>query len=209
MLTDAAGQFAMPVAHGRYVIEVSTSEFPSRRATLESDRFGEIRLEQGGGARVRIGSVHDGSAIAGVRVDARGPGGAVATRTSDARGLVELGGLAPGTWSVTVRAKGYAPVTRELAIRASRVPDDLRIDLAKAATLAGVVRDSRGARVAGARVTAGGAQTQTDAEGNFRLTGVAIGAVELEATLGDRSGYVPLRLAAGDERVTLTVELSE
>ncbi len=73
------------------------------------------------GARLRIGDLHDGNPLAGIRIDARGPGGATATRTTDARGLVELGGLAPGTWSLTVRAKGYAPATRELSIRASRV----------------------------------------------------------------------------------------
>jgi len=209
VVTDAVGQFTMPVAAGRYTLEVASAEFPSRRATLDSDRFGEIRLEQGGGARVRIGSAHDGGPLAGIRVDARGPGGATATRTTDARGIIELGGLAPGTWNLAVSAKDFAPVTRSVSVRASRVPEDLRIDLARAATLAGVVRDSRGARVAGARVSAGGAQTQTDAEGNFRLTGVAIGAVELEATRGDQVGSVPLRLVAGDERVTLTVELSD
>lgn len=208
-ITDAAGQFSMPVAAGHYVLEASSVDYPSRRFAIDSDRFGEVRLEQGGGARVRIGDLHSGAPLAGVRVDARGPDGATAVRTTDARGLVELGGLAPGTWSLAVRAKSYAPVSREIAIRASRVPDDLRIDLARAASLAGVVRDRRGSRVAGARVSAGGAQTQTDADGNFRLTGVAIGAVELEAALGERTGRVPLQLSAGDERVTLTVELAD
>ena len=207
--TDAAGQFTIqPVATGRYVLEVSSPEFPSRRLTLESDRFGEIRLEQGGGARVRVGDARDGNGLAGIRVDARGPGGATTTRTTDARGLVDLAGLAAGTWTLSVRARSYAPVSRDIAIRASRVPDDLRIDLVKAATLAGVVRDRRGARVAGARVWSGAAQTETDADGNFRLTGVAVGSVEIEAELGDRQGHVPLQLAAGDERVTLTIELS-
>jgi murein DD-endopeptidase MepM/ murein hydrolase activator NlpD len=208
--TDAAGQFTLqPVATGRYVLEVSSPEFPSRRLTLESDRFGEVRLEQGGNARVRIGDAREGTGLAGIRVDARGPDGATASRTTDARGLVDLTGLAAGTWTLSVRARTYAPVTREIAIRASRVPEELRIDLAKAATLAGVVRDRRGARVAGARVWSGGAQTVSDADGNFRLSGVSIGSIELAAALGDREGHVALQLAAGDERVTLTIELGE
>ena len=207
--TDAAGQFTIqPVASGRYLLEVSSPEFPSRRLTLESDRFGEVRLEQGGGARVRVGDARDGRGLAGIRVDARGPDGTTATKTTDARGLVDLAGLAAGTWTITVRAHSYAPVTRDIAIRASRVPDELRIDLVNAATLAGVVRDRRGARVAGARVWSGGAQTESDADGNFRLTGVAIGSVDLEAELGDRQGHVALQLAAGDERATLTIELA-
>lgn len=208
--TDATGQFTIqPVATGRYVLEVSSPEYPSRRITIESDRFDEVRLDQGGGARVRVGDARDGAPLAGIRVDARGPEGATATRTTDARGIVELGGLTAATWTLTVRAKSYAPLTREVAIRASRVPEDLRLDLVRAATLAGVVRDRRGARIAGARVWSGAAQTQSDADGNFRLTGVAIGAVDLEATIGDRSGRLPLQLAAGDDRATLTIELPE
>ncbi len=208
--TDAAGQFTIqPVATGRYVLEISSPEYPSRRVTIESDRFGEVRLDQGGGARVRVGDARAGDALAGIRVDARGPEGATVTRTTDARGLVDLVGLAAGSWTLTIRAKSYATITRDIAVRASRVPEDLRIDLVKAATLAGVVRDRRGARVAGARVWSGAAQTHTDADGNFRLTGVATGAVELDAASDDRSGRIPLQLAAGDERVTLTVEISE
>lgn len=208
-ITDAAGQFTLqPVATGRYVLEVSSADFPARRIALESDRFGEVRLEQGGGVRIRVGDAREGTGLAGIRVDARGPEGAIAARTSDARGIVDLGGLAPGAWTLAVRARGYVAITREVAIRASRIPEDLRIDLAKAATLAGVVRDDRGSRVAGARVWSGGASTQSDAEGNFRLTGVPIGAVDLEAALGERAGRIPLQLSAGDERVTLTIELA-
>lgn len=207
-VTDGAGQFTIqPVASGRYVLEVSSPEFPPRRLTLDSDRFGEVRLEQGGGVRVRVGDARDGDGLAGLRVDARGPEGATAARTTDARGVVDLTGLAAGAWTLSIRARGYAPATREVTIRASRVPDDLRIDLAKAATLAGVVRDRRGSRVGGARVWVGGVETQTDADGNFRIAGVAIGTVELAAAHGDRQGALALQLAAGDERVTLTVEI--
>lgn len=209
-VTDAAGQFTIqPVATGRYVLEVSSPDFPVRRLAIESDRFGEVRLEQGGGVRIRVGDAREGAGLAGIRVEGRGPDGAVAGRTSDARGIVDLAGLVPGAWTLVVRARGYVPVTREVEIRASRIPEDLRIDLAKSATLAGVVRDRRGTRVAGARVWSGTASTQSDADGNFRLTGVPIGAVELEASLGDHTGHVPLQLSAGDERVTLTIELAD
>lgn len=207
--TDAAGQFALqPVATGRYTLEVSSPDFPSRRFTLDSDRFGEVRLAQGGGARVRVGDTRDGNPLAGIRVDARGPEGATVTRTTDARGMVDLAGLAVGAWTISARGRGYATITRELPIRASRVPEDLRIDLAKAAIVAGVVRDRRGTRVAGARVWSGTAETRSDADGNFRLVDVALGTVQLEAALGDRYGQIPLRLVPGDER-TLDLTLSE
>lgn len=208
--TDGTGQFTIqPVATGHYVLEVTAPDYPTRRLSLDSDRFGEVALEQGGGVLVRVGDARDGADVAGVVVDARGPGGATATRTTDAHGLADLTGLAVGTWSLSVRARSYAPISRDVTIRASRVPQDLRIDLVKAATLAGVVRDRRGMRVAGAKVWSGVAQTQTDGDGNFRLPGVAVGAIQLEASLGERHGQLGLRLVPGDERVTIELELAE
>ncbi|HEX5060503.1 MAG TPA: carboxypeptidase regulatory-like domain-containing protein, partial [Kofleriaceae bacterium] len=94
-VSDAFGRFTIgPVASGRYVVELSSLDFPSKRMTIDSDRFAELRLEAGGGARALIRDVHSGSPLANIRIDATGPGGQTAFRTTDARGLVELRGLA-------------------------------------------------------------------------------------------------------------------
>ena len=77
----------------------------------------------------------------------------------------------------------------------------------RGATVAGEVRDRFGRRVGGARVTIGEVSTTTDSDGAFRLTGVQSGT--LEADSDGRSGAVDLRLSPGDERLSITVNLSE
>ncbi|HEY5945433.1 MAG TPA: carboxypeptidase-like regulatory domain-containing protein, partial [Kofleriaceae bacterium] len=69
------------------------------------------------------------------------------------------------------------------------------------------VRDHFGRRVAGARVTIGDVSTTTDGEGAFRLTGVESGVLEAESE--GRHGELNLQLSPGDERLSLTVNLSE
>jgi hypothetical protein len=88
-----------------------------------------------------------------------------------------------------------------------RLPQDVSIELARGATVAGVVRDRYGRRVAGARVTLGTASAVTDRDGNFRLTGAASGV--LEAAHEGHRGALPLSLAPGDERLSITVELAD
>jgi murein DD-endopeptidase MepM/ murein hydrolase activator NlpD len=206
-VSDAYGRFAMPVASGRYVVELSSLDFPPKRITLDTDRYSELRLEAGGGTRALIRDAHNGSLLPNVRVDATGPAGQTSSRTTDARGLVELRGLAAGDWKLAIRAPGYVPATRTVTVRIGRGADDTTFDLVRGATLAGEVRDRFGRRVAGARVTLGDVSTVTDGEGQFRLTGVASGV--LEADSDGQHGELELRLAPGDERLSLTVNLAE
>ncbi|MBA3819173.1 MAG: carboxypeptidase regulatory-like domain-containing protein, partial [Deltaproteobacteria bacterium] len=146
-----------------------------------------------------------GAPLAGIRIEASGPGGQAATRVTDARGGVELRGLAPGEWKLAVRAAGYVPITREVTIRPGRVPTEVALELARGATLAGVVRDRQGRRVPGAKVSIGSVSTVTDADGNFRIVGAASGV--LEAEQGGRAGSQAIELAPGAERHSLTLEL--
>ncbi|MCX5746241.1 MAG: carboxypeptidase regulatory-like domain-containing protein, partial [Proteobacteria bacterium] len=90
VITDASGQFTIGrVAAGRYVLEVSALAYPSTRLTLDSDRFGEVRLEQGGSARVLVSDTRGGDPLAGIQITARAHDGATITRTTDARGVLE------------------------------------------------------------------------------------------------------------------------
>jgi hypothetical protein len=205
---DARGQFVIDrVARGSYLVEVTSPSSPPKRIALDSDRWQDIRLELGGRIHAMIGDARSGAALAGIRVDATGPDKTTLARTSDVRGVVDLAGLAGGTWTLAIRARGYAPSVRELAIQPSRVALDVHLDLAKGATLAGIVRDRRGARVAGARVALGAVTTQTDADGNFVLVDAPIGPALIEASLGDARGSLSLQLAPGDERMTLGLEI--
>lgn len=205
---NASGDFLIDrVASGRYVVEVTAPGAVPLRATIETDRYADLRLELGGKLHAVVANAHDGALLANLRVEARGPNNASVTRTTDARGVVDLDGLAPGAWTLAIRVRGYAPLEHAVTVRASRVPVDVTLDLAKGAMLSGVVRDRRGARVAGAKVTFGTASTTTDADGNFTLVDVPVGAGSLEATTVDDAGSLPLTLRAGDERMSLSVEL--
>ena len=207
-VTDAQGQFAIDrVASGRYVLELRSPEYPSKRVTVDTERFSEHRLEAGGGARGVIHDLSTGIPIGGVRVTGSGPAGATTTGVTDARGLVELRGLVAGAWQLTARMTGYVAATRTVSIRVGRVLEDVSFELAHGATIAGVVRDQRGHRVAGAHVTLGPASTVTDRDGNFRITDAVSGDLEVEHD--DQHGRLQLELARGEERLSLSVEIAD
>jgi len=210
VVSDATGKFSLDrVANGSYLVELAAADYPPMRVRMQSGEWRDLKLEQGGGARVFVRNARDGAAMPEVRLDATGPNGATANQLTDARGAAELRGLAPGEWTVVAKSPGYAPTKRTIAIAAGRVPQDLAIDLARAVVVGGVVRDHFGRRVAGARVSIGGAVTQTDADGNFRLDDAPPGDVVLEAERDGTKGVLPLQLVAGDQRLTLSVELAE
>ena len=180
---------------------------PERSAvTLESDRWAELRLEAGGGARALVRDAQRGAPVANARIEALGPNGQTANRTTDAHGVVVLRGLTAGEWKLSARAHGYVATTRAMHVRSGRGFQDTTFDLVRGATLAGEVRDRFGRRVAGAKVSIGEITTVTDGEGAFRLTGVQSGTLQAESN-GHR-GAIDLRLSPGDERLTITVTLS-
>jgi hypothetical protein len=207
-VTDAQGRFAIDrVASGRYLLELASPEYPGKRVTADSDRWAEHRLETGGGARCVVRDARSGAPLAGIRLEGSSAAGPTTSGLTDARGAVELRGLVPGDWKLTARGAGYLTQAHSLAIRAGRVLQDVAVDLARGATVAGVVRDRQGHRVAGARVTLGPVSAVTDRDGNFRITGAASGVLEAEHD-GHR-GALAVSLAPGDERLALSVDLAE
>jgi len=207
-VSDPRGQFALDrVASGSYVVELTSADYPPLRAKLETGTWKELRFEPGGGVRILLTDARTTAPLAAVRVEATGPGGQTASRTTDPQGLTELRGLAAGEWSVQVRAPGYTAARATITISATRVLPELRIDLARSAIAGGVVRDRYGHRVAGARVSIGGASTRTDADGNFRIADAPAGPGVLEAEYEGARGALRIELAPGDERMTLNVDL--
>lgn len=208
--SDAQGRFTLArVATGTYVVELSSPEYPSKRVTLVTDRYKELRLDVGGGLRIDVRDQSSRAPLANIRIDATGPDGRRASRTTDATGTAELRGLVPGEWKLAVRAPGFASRTQAFAVRAGRVSEPARIELARGAIVGGVVRDRFGRRVAGAKVTVGDASTITDRDGNYRLADVAAGDLVIEAELGDAKGSLSVRVAPGDDRSTIDIELAE
>ena len=209
-VTDPRGHFVIDgVAPGRYEIELVAPEHPRLRATLETDRHAELRLAQGAALEIALRDAHTAAPLAGIRVDADGPGDRITTAVTDAQGLATLSGLAPGTWTLSARAGGYVAARQRVELAPSRVPREIAFELARGATLAGVVRDRYGRRVAAATVTAGGVTTRTDGDGEFRLADVPTGAVEVIAESGAARGAITLELAPGDEHLSLKIDVVE
>jgi murein DD-endopeptidase MepM/ murein hydrolase activator NlpD len=209
-VSDARGQFALNrVATGSYVVELASADYPPLRAKLQTGTWKELRFEQGGGVRVRISAARTGAPLAAVRVEATGPGGQTAERTTDPQGLAELRALAAGEWTMQVRSPGYTAVRQAVTIGATRVLPEVRLELQRSAIAGGVVRDRYGRRVAGARVSLGGVSTRTDADGTFRIADAPAGRSELQAEYEGARGALRVELTPGDERMTLNVELAE
>ena len=201
--TDAQGRFTLDhVAHGHYVVELEASDAPTKRVSLDSDRWTEIRLDAGGGVRILVRDAHSNAVLAGVHVDIGG-----LHVVTDARGMVELRRLAPGDATIAAHLAGYAATSRSLAITASRT-GDVTLELSRGATIEGVVRDRFGHRVANARVSIGGASSIADRDGTFKLEDIAPGSVTLEADADTRHGLLAVQLAPGDSRL-VTVDLAD
>lgn len=205
-LTDAQGRFALTVAAGSYTVELSSAEFPTKRVTIEPEQWREIRLEPGGGARILVRDAQALTPLANVRLELAGPQQKGLTRTTDAKGLMTVNGLVAGEWRVTARAPGFTTSSKTARIQV-RLVDEVVLDLARGASIAGTIRDRYGRRVAGAKVSIGELSTKTDGQGEFKIVGAPTGAGVIEAELEGARGVLPIELAPGAERVALTIEL--
>ena len=208
--TGSAGR-AIPVAAGSTAggVEIPLGPAPSLSGRIRS------------GARPVPGA----SVVAVLQGDAAG---AMPT-TSGAEGAYEMRGLLPGTWSVTVTFRGHADaVVPAVNLR----PGDrfvLDVSLSAPAVIEGTVKDIDGAPVSAALVT-GDAQrfpgggggggnpggpgpapttvaARTDAEGHYRLEGVAPGPVRVAARR-DAGSPASVKLVTVEEGETATADLA-
>lgn len=150
--------------------------------------------------------------------------GAQRTRT-DSHGLFTLGGLSTGAAHCRVRAKGFAPLERDVSIAendGARPTDVPRFELDEEAVVEGVVVDAHGDPVQGARVSRGAAATYvqngstppgvavSDRTGKFRLSELAAGTVTLEAYAADsgRGRVEAVKLISGRTTSDVRIELA-
>lgn len=109
--------------------------------------------------------------------------------TFHVRGEFRLGGLSSGSYTISVAADGFAPLTRDVPLARganARVPD---FRLRRGATLGGIVRGEDGSPLADAHVQVESAiegtglpvtaEALTDDEGVFRVEGLSPGQVRL------------------------------
>ena len=208
-ITDAQGRFTLDhVATGHYTIEFAGADAPAKRVAIDSDHWSEVRLDAGGALHCLVRDHESGAPLGGAKLELVGPNGQAMHERADARGSLDLRGLAAGDWKLVARAPGYGAASTVASVRVSRVAGEVAIELARSASIEGVVRDRWGRRVAGARVTLGAATAIADRDGNFRLAEVAAGDGVVEAVADDGTrGQLAIQLAPGDARLGLTIEL--
>jgi Carboxypeptidase regulatory-like domain/PDZ domain len=195
--TDAHGEAALSKAHGLALrVEVRAPSHAPRVVTADGTESAlRIDLRAAERATGEVVAERGGDAIAGAVVTLYTDLGARRTR-ADAQGAFALAELAPGSARLGVRALGFAPTMRVVAIPDSdgRRPFAIpRIELAAEGSVEGDVVDARGDPVAGARVAKDDVPTWlligstpdsiavTDAEGHFALHGLPEGTLTLEA----------------------------
>lgn len=221
--TDAHGDATLRRARGVALrVEVSAPGRAPRTVTTDGTEDSlRIALSPAESATGEVRAARGRDAVAGADLTLYTDLGARRART-DASGAFSIAQLAPGPARLVVRAPGYAPVVRAIAVPDSggRRPFAMGpIDLFAEGIVEGDVTDAHGALVAGARVARDRAATYvlvgtktpgvavTDARGHFVLREMAEGNAVLEAYAPDvgRGRTDDVRVASG--RTTFNVHI--
>ena len=99
---------------------------------------------------------------------------------TDDEGRFQLGGLLPGRFNLRARAADHQPWIQEVQLVEGDT-SEVVITLESGALVQGIVETNRGAPVAGATVSSGGSQTESDGSGQFSLNGIAPGETRVVA----------------------------
>ncbi len=216
------GTFSLDLLpRGHLRLRVEHPEYPPAEfdvvAGEERDTHLRLRLPLGGAVEGALLEAASGSPLTGIAITGAGPGSTTSEATTDKNGRWKLGPLRPGHWKLGVKLPGYLPLDYETDVPVARVPGgtsvrDVRLELARGAMVGGTVRDGNGKRAPGAHVIVRRAdgvavEGDTDAQGEFRLRDCPSGELEVVATKGDTAGRTTTNVRAGDEVLSLSIEL--
>ncbi|HEX2880913.1 MAG TPA: carboxypeptidase regulatory-like domain-containing protein, partial [Polyangiaceae bacterium] len=214
VIADAAG---LPLR-----LQVETPGYADYQQTFEqAPKQLEIELQRGVWAAGKITAVRGRQAVAGASITVVAHGQRQTTH-SDSLGEYELRDLNPGEITLIVAHPEYATHEQKLTISGTGRPDrafDIPvIDLVAGGGVQGVVVDTEGNPVSGARVAAGSLPTflpagelppgmaRSNAQGEFTLSNLPAGNVSLEAQAVNKGrGKVTASISEG--QITSDVRL--
>lgn len=192
-VTDAEGVFTFDsLAPGEYVVQVMKKGFAGARkgaeATIGKEAQLDIALSRGRELRGRV-TDGEGRPVANARVVVRsGPsftasGGA--RSLTDSEGMFTLEGMLDGLHTIAAEKNGYLPATAQ-SVDPAKEPM-LTLTLHRGGTLTGRVTGVKDAELAAVGINVSGANTRIqgrpDASGNFTITGVPDGRVDVRAAM--------------------------
>jgi protocatechuate 3,4-dioxygenase beta subunit len=131
-----------------------------------------------------------------------------ASTTSDRDGRFEIDAVPPGLYEISVHAEGYLPpAERSLRVSAAAPAEELRVELARGATLAGLALTTGGEPLAGVRVRVASAAGVSDEEGHYQVEGILPGPQTVEAREPSRGGLQrKVRIEAGENHLDLVFD---
>lgn len=226
--TDARGEAQLQGAKGLALRIETHAAGKAARVMVTQGESGTLVIALGSAESV-AGEIrnHRGQPIDGATITLHTEGGVRHART-DRDGAYTIGDLSPGPARMRVRAKGRATVLKDVVVedRGGRKPTEVaRIELAEEGVVEGVVVDTKGNPVAGARVAKDAVPTYlpvgtqlmgmavTDAKGRFLLNELAEGNIVIEAYAPDvgraRSTGIPIRAGRTTESVKIVLARGE
>ncbi|HEX8819427.1 MAG TPA: carboxypeptidase regulatory-like domain-containing protein [Archangium sp.] len=197
--TGEGGGFSLEVEAGTHTVsarrgdEAGALDRPLTVASGKTVRDVRVRLGQGSVLEGRVVARATGAPVEGASVDIspRGSSGDSGRAVTDGAGRFSVKGLAPGSYDAVVGAPGFSTTSRHGLTVTSGERFPLDIQLVGTGTVEGQVRDGAGQPLAGVRVVGGSrwggglgstpAESRTDAEGRYRLEGLATGRLSLSA----------------------------
>ena len=178
--TSADGRFRFEgVAEGRWQLVASDGEGGSAREVVEAGREDVVlRLVAAGELEGRVLG-EDRTPVPGARVRVMAAD-EFQQATTDGTGTFRVPNLAPGMARVVVEAKGWGTGSEQVKIESGRTAQ-VELTLKRGGTVVGRVLGLSAEELGRCQVMAGGSRGEPDANGTFRLEGVATGSQVVRA----------------------------
>ncbi|MGZ4860821.1 MAG: carboxypeptidase regulatory-like domain-containing protein [Candidatus Angelobacter sp.] len=221
-ITGADGGYTLQVPGGASTLTAALAGYQSASESVTVTAGGSTQANP-----LQIQPINPGN-VTGTVADGNGSGLAATvsaaglSTTSGQDGSYAFNNLPSGQTTIKASLTGYQPGSAVVSVVAAATTAAPAITLVSGSgTIAGTVKSSAGAAIAGASVGYGGGTVTTDASGNYTLTGIPVGTIQLVASAqgfqsatqnvtvtGGKTSAANFTLAAGVTNGTVTGKIT-